>query len=257
MGAGHDHNGTIGSPAGNAASRIHRLDARAKLLGLTGVTVVAVSAPLSAWPVWVACAAVLVAVAVAARVPAGLIWRRARIIAPVIVAATIFIPFARAGEPAFAVGPFTASVEGLEILVAALAKAAIGTVSAILLMATTGVPALIRGLEAMRVPRVLTLTAAFMYRYLFVVAEELARMRAALASRGFRPRHLLAIAPLGRMTGAMFLRTYGRGERVYLAMAARGYTGRMLALEVPRLTTADAAFVGAIVLLLAPLRVMA
>ena len=37
--------------AGDPASPVHRLDPRAKLLGLTGVTIVAVSAPLRAWPV--------------------------------------------------------------------------------------------------------------------------------------------------------------------------------------------------------------
>ena len=40
-------------------SAVHALDPRAKLAGLFGVTVVAVSAPIDAWPVWVACAAVL------------------------------------------------------------------------------------------------------------------------------------------------------------------------------------------------------
>ena len=37
-------------------------------------------------------------------------------------------------------------------------------------------------------PRLLMLIAAFMYRYLFVIVEEVGRMRAALAARGYRPR---------------------------------------------------------------------
>ncbi len=42
--------------AGDPASPVHRLDPRAKLLGLASVTLVAVSTPLRAWPAFVACA---------------------------------------------------------------------------------------------------------------------------------------------------------------------------------------------------------
>ena len=63
--------------------------------------------------------------------------------------------------------------------------------SAVLLGATTTLPHVLRGLEALRVPRLFMLIAAFMYRYLFVIVEEARRMRAALAARGYRPRHAL------------------------------------------------------------------
>ena len=57
MSGSHDHTG--GGPAGDLRSPVHRLDPRAKILGLVAVTVVAVSTPISAWVVWVGCAAVL------------------------------------------------------------------------------------------------------------------------------------------------------------------------------------------------------
>jgi cobalt/nickel transport system permease protein len=243
-----------GAPAGDPASAVHRLDPRAKIVGLLGVTVVGVSTPLSAWPVWIGCAAVLASVAALARVPPGVVWRRARVVLPLVVFVAAFVPFVRGGDEAFSIGPLSVSAEGLAVLAAVSAKAAIGTVSAVLLTATTSVPAVIRGLEAMRVPRLLTLIAAFMYRYLFVVADELRRMRSALAARAYRPRSLLGAGALGRMTTALFLRSYARGERVYLAMAARGYTGTMPRIEPLRLARADAVFVGLIVAALLPLR---
>jgi cobalt/nickel transport system permease protein len=116
------------------------------------------------------------------------------------------------------------------------------------------VPSIIRGLEAMRVPRLLILVATFMYRYLFVIAGELGRMRSALAARAYRPRHLLAIRPLGRMVAALFLRSYSRGERVYTAMLARGFTGEMPRLEPLRLGRPDAVFVALVAIALIPLR---
>ena len=56
-------------------------------------------------------------------------------------------------------------------------------------------------------------------------------MRAALAARGYRPRHALQAAAIGRVATALFLRTYERGERVHLAMLARGYAGAMPRLD--------------------------
>ena len=240
--------------AGDLAGPVHRLDPRAKILGLTTVTLVAVSAPIAAWPVHVACAVVLVAVAAAARISARTVWRRARIVLPPVLFVTAFVPFFRAGGAAYSLGPLTVSEAGLEVLAAVAAKAAIGTVSAVLLGATTSFPAVLRGLDALRVPRAFTLIAAFMYRYLFVIAEEAQRMRTALSARAYAPRHVLQAAPIGRAATALFLRSHGRGERVHRAMLARGYAGTMPELAPLRLRAGDAAFVIGIAVLLVGVR---
>jgi cobalt/nickel transport system permease protein len=52
-------------------------------------------------------------------------------------------------------------------------------------------------------------------------------MRVARASRGFSSRSVRAWPALAASTGALFIRSYERGERVHLAMLARGYDGRM------------------------------
>ncbi len=216
-------------PAASPATRSARsidFDPRSKIVGFFAITLIAVSTPLPAWPVWVACGMALVLAAAVARVSARDVARRARVVLPLVVFVGVFVPFFRDGREAFPIGPLSVSFEGLRVLAEVTAKATIGTVSAVLLGLTTTVPAVIRGLEVMRVPRLLTLIAAFMYRYLFVIGDELRRMRSALAARGYRPRHLFAVAALGRMATALFLRSYSRGERVYLAMLARGYTGR-------------------------------
>jgi cobalt/nickel transport system permease protein len=243
--------------AGDAASPVHRLDPRAKIVGLIAITLTAVSTPVGAWPVFVACALVLAAVTSLARVRVRDIWRRARFVLPIVLLAALLIPLCRTGGESYSLGPLTLHEDGLETFAAVAAKATIGTVAAVLLGATTTFPAVLRGLEAMRVPRLLVLIAAFMYRYLFVIVEEVGRMRAALAARGYQPRNALHAGALGRVATALFLRTYSRGERVYIAMLARGYNGRM-----PRVTPlvfgrADVAFVAAVLTVLVPLRVAA
>ncbi|MEZ5077532.1 MAG: cobalt ECF transporter T component CbiQ [Solirubrobacterales bacterium] len=251
------HSLALVAPAGDAGSPVHELDPRAKIVGLVAIVLIAVTTPLSAWPVYVACLALLAAVAMVGRVPPAEAWRRLRFLLPVVLLAAVFLPFARPGGVAHAVGPLNVHQAGLETAAAAVAKATIGTLAAVMLAATTGFPQVLRGLEAMRAPRLLVTIAAFMYRYLFVIAEELGRMRAALVSRGYDPRNALHAAALGRVATASFLRTHARGERVYRAMLARGYAGSMPRGRPLALGWADAAFVVLVLAALVPLRVAA
>jgi cobalt/nickel transport system permease protein len=241
--------------AGDRASPIHRLDPRAKIVAFTVVTVIAVSVPLSAWPVWVACAAVLAAAAAVAGVGPGEIWRRARFLLPLVLAVAVVVPLVRDGGASWQLGPLVVHEAGLGVFAAVAAKTTIGLASAILLTSTTGFAAIVSGLDAMRAPRLLTLIAGLMYRYLFVIGDEVRRMRQALAARAYRPRSLLGAGALGRLVAALFLRSYSRGERVHVAMLARGYSGRMPQLEPLALERADVVFATSIVAGLLALRV--
>lgn len=232
--------------AGDPASAVHRLDARAKLLGLAGLTVVAATSPASAWPLLPGCAALLAAVAVGARVPARVLWRRALVILPLVVLAAASLPFVRHGGAEYRLGPLAVSETGLAVFGAAVGKAAVGTLSAILLAATTTVPAALDALRRLHAPPLLVAIAGVMWRYVFVLAGELSRMRNALAARGHRPRHLLHGAATGRLATALFLRAHARGERVHVAMAARGWRGVPLAPAGAALRRADVAFVAAL-----------
>jgi cobalt/nickel transport system permease protein len=240
---------------GKTASPVHRLDPRAKVVGLLGVTVVAVTTPLSAWPVYLACATALAGVAALAGVGPRTIWRRGRFVIPLVLFVAVFLPFVRGGEQV-ELGPLSVSAAGLAAFAAVSVKAVLGTVSAILLGATTTFPSTLRALEALRLPRLLVLIAGFVYRYLFVVVDEVQRMRAALAARGYRPRSALQAGAVGRVATALFLRTHSRGERVYLAMLSRGYAGSVPMLDRLRFRAADVVFVATIAALVLPIRIV-
>jgi cobalt/nickel transport system permease protein len=241
--------------AGNTARPVHRLDPRAKVVGLLGLTVVAVTTPLRAWPVYVACGVVLAVVAAVAGIGPRTLWRRIRFLIPLVLFVAVFLPFVRGGEQV-ELGPLSLSQAGLEAFAAVSLKAVLGTVSAILLGATTTFPSTLRALESLRVPRLFVLIAGFVYRYLFVVVDEVQRMRAALAARGYHPRSALQAAAVGRVATALFLRTHARGERVYLAMLSRGYTGSVPALDALRFRAADAVFVASLAVLILPVRIL-
>jgi len=220
------------------------------------VTLVAVSTPLERWPVWIACLAVLVAVAAVGRIGPTTLWRRGRVVLLLVLLVALLLPVVRTGGAQWALGPLTLHEAGLTVLATVGAKALLGTLSAVLLGATTTFPAVLRALAALRVPRLFVLIAAFMYRYLFVLVEEVGRLRAGAAARGYRPRTVLGAAALGRLAAALFLRTYGRGERVHRAMLARGYAGEMPTARPLVLARADVLFLAAILAGLLPLRLL-
>jgi cobalt/nickel transport system permease protein len=66
-----------------------------------------------------------------------------------------------------------------------------------------------------------------MIRYGDVITDEMRRMRIARESRGFEARGVRHWGVLAKSAGALFIRSYERGERVHLAMVSRGYAGSM------------------------------
>jgi cobalt/nickel transport system permease protein len=67
--------------------------------------------------------------------------------------------------------------------------------------------------------------ASFMLRYVNVVNDEMERMKVARESRGFEATGIKHWKVLATAAGALFIRSYERGERVHLAMLSRGYNG--------------------------------
>lgn len=206
-------------------SRAHQLAPEAKILAALGFVIsVAVTPRQAVWAFGVYTATVL-ALAVWSRVPIRFLAFRLTAVLPFIVVALI-IPFVASGEQT-AVAGMRLSVEGLWGAWNIIAKTILGASVSILLTATTEIPEIIRGLGLLRVPALFTGIATFMIRYLELVADELARVRVAMTSRGYDPRWLHQARPIAVSAGAMFVRSYERGERVHAAMLARGFDGEM------------------------------
>ncbi|MEF2162544.1 energy-coupling factor transporter transmembrane component T, partial [Pseudomonas aeruginosa] len=106
-------------------------------------------------------------------------------------------------------------------------KGTLGVLASLTLAATTEPVDILAGLERLRVPDLLVQIMGFMVRYLDVVTDDLGRQLTAMRSRGFDPRSPRHWPALGRSLGALFIRSYERGERVHLAMLSRGYTGKL------------------------------
>jgi cobalt/nickel transport system permease protein len=220
MGAGHAH-----ALYRAGSTPLHRLPPQCKLLAVFLFVLVVVATPREQFWAFAVYALVLVGVAALGRVPAGFVLRRLVIEIPFVLFA-LSLPFFAQGERVDVAG-LSLSESGLLASFNILAKATLGATATILLGATTEVRALLRGLEKLRLPRSFVAIATFMIRYADVIAGEMQRMKVARASRGYDPRSLLQARALAASAGALFLRSYERGERVYLAMVSRGYTGQL------------------------------
>jgi cobalt/nickel transport system permease protein len=207
------------------SSPVHRLAPEAKIVAAVGFTVAVVSTPREALWAFGAYAGLVGLVAAAARVPPGWLARRAAIELP-FVALAFVLPFLGGGERVVWAG-LSLSVDGLLGGWNILAKATLGLLASLLLVGTTTVRDLILGLDRLRCPPSFTQIATFMLRYLDVLVGEARRMRVARVARGDDPRYLWQMRGFAAGLGALFLRAYERGERVWLAMRARGWQGRM------------------------------
>ncbi len=215
-------------------SPVHMLAPEAKVAALLVFVLAVVVTPREAMWAFGVHAFLLLAVIVFAELPIGFVLRRMTIEIP-FVAFALFLPFL-GGGPQTAVFGIGLSVEGLWGAWNILAKATLGVGASVTLIATTEIPDLLHGFSRLRVPRLFVAIAGFMVRYIDVVAGELQRTRTAMTARGHDPRWLWQAAPLATAAGALFVRSYERGERVHQAMVARGYDGRMPTIDTRQAT---------------------
>lgn len=235
-------------------SPIHRLDPRSKLVATLAFIIAVVLTPSGSWLVYGLYLVIIATLIALSRVPPTYILKRSLVIIPFVLLVAIFIPFFKEGEVAGSYNLWLWQVSvthsGLQILWNILAKAWLSILSLILLTSTTKFKSLLKGLEQLRMPRVIVMLLSFMYRYIFLLTDEVMRMMQARDSRSFGSRRMRQIRTIGNMIGTLFIRSYERGERVYAAMMARGFDGHSRTLERLHFSRVDAYFIACLSLAL-------
>lgn len=204
---------------------VHALDPHVKIVAMVAFIVVGVVTPIAWWPAFVAYGVLVLSVILLAQLPLRIVFSRALIEVPFVLFAVLMPIFGR-GERVEVLW-FSLSKAGLESGASIVAKGTLGVLCAVCLSATTPAREILRGLERLRMPSLLVQIISFMIRYVNVVSDEMSRMAVARASRGFEATGVRSWRFLGQVAGALFIRSYERGERVYLAMLSRGYTGSL------------------------------
>ena len=190
---------------------------------------VSVSTPITRWPAFVAFFLLLVAAALASKIPLLLLFKRALIEIPFIFFA-ILMPFFGTGEK-FEIAGIELYREGLLAGTSIVVKGTLGVLAAVILSTTTTAREILRGLERLKLPAVMVQIASFMLRYVNVISDEMERMKVARESRGFVATGIKHWKVLATSAAALFIRSYERGERVNLAMLSRGFDGNLPSLD--------------------------
>ena len=95
----------------------------------------------------------------------------------------------------------------------------------IVLTAVTTTIELIYGLQKLKLPQIIIAIISFDIRYIDVFIDEFKRVRISMRSRGYQEKGIKGLIPIAYASGAMLIRGYERGERVYLSMISRGFNG--------------------------------
>jgi cobalt/nickel transport system permease protein len=111
---------------------------------------------------------------------------------------------------------------------------------ALTLLATAPLNVTLAAAGRLGVPRLLVHLTLLTYRYVFLLLDELNRLRIALRVRGFRNAMTAhAYRTVGQVTGTLLVRGADRADRVAQAMRCRGFDGHFRTAATFRTTPAD------------------
>lgn len=204
---------------------IHNLAPHVKIIGAFSFLLIAVLTPANNYPSFAGYFILIAGLIFISEIGFTTALRRMVVEIPFVLFA-ILMPFL-GRAPYIEFGGLTFSQPGLIAGVAILIKSSIGVLISILLSSTTSVREILHGLAHLKVPPLLINIATFMLRYSAVVTDELNRMKTARESRGFVAKGPKDWKVVAQAAGALFIRSYERGERVHLAMLSRGFSGEM------------------------------
>jgi len=203
--------------------------------------------PDGAWAVYILLFTIILAVEIISELGVTFVLKRSALAAPFVLAALPVI-FTLEGSALFSFSLFSWQVTlfqpGVVRFASIALKSWVSVQAAIVLATSTTFPDLQIAMRALRVPRLLVAIFGLMWRYLFVLADEVLRMtraRAARSGHSDQPEHkpggglTWRARVAGGMAGSLFLRAIERSDRIYMAMVARGYDGEMRTAPLPKL----------------------
>ena len=223
-------------------SLMHRLDPQVKVVLTLSFIVSNVLLRDGAWIAFGAAWLVLLVSNRAAHFSFGYLFKRSFIALPFALAAiTVIFVQPGAALASWSWGGRTINITDAGVIrfASIVIRSWLSVQAAILLTATTQFPDLMHALRHLKVPAILIAIISFMYRYLFVLADEALRLMRAREARSARlvadGKHggtvLWRAKVTGSMVGQLFVRSFDRSDKVYNAMLARGYRGQLLTMN--------------------------
>lgn len=223
-------------------SFVNLLDPRIKVISFIGLILCIVFTGRSAYLTFNLYAILIAVLILLSGIPPIFIFRRSLVIIPFVIMVSFFILFKKDN--------------GLLIFRNIVIKSYLCILCMILLVSSTKFADLLKSLEQLKVPEIIVMIISFMYRYIFVVQDEIEHMGRARQSRSCGRRPWYNTTALANTLGVLFIKSYERAEAVYLAMCARGFSGSVKTIDEFQIKAADLAFLFTIVLLLIGIRIL-
>ncbi|MCX5656999.1 MAG: cobalt ECF transporter T component CbiQ [Candidatus Omnitrophica bacterium] len=231
----------------NKNSLIQNLDPMVKIIGLFLFIFFIIFTRPNSFVTFGLYGVLIITLTLFSKIPVNFVIKRSLIIIPFVLLVSLFIPFMNKSELSrgYSSGTLKLNIsrDGLLIFWNILAKSYLSILCMILLAASTNFSKLLKAFEKLGIPKIITMILSFMYRYIFVVQDELMKMREAKESRSVGGSRWFHIKTLANMVGVLFIRTYERGESVYLAMCARGFEGSIKIVDSFQLKRRDFSFI--------------
>jgi cobalt/nickel transport system permease protein len=224
-------------------SPIHSLDCRLKLIFSLALILCTSWLPAGSWAAYIFLFSILLTLTVLANIDLAYLLKRSILFLPFLLAALPII-FKGSGIAiaSFSIGDLDVRIsqEGLLRFISLGVKSWLSVSAAIMLASTTSYTELLQAMRSLKIPQLLVAVFGLMWRYLYLMVEEVDRLaRARLSRSGSDPasqyhsggRLGWRARVTGAMAGNLFIRSLERSERVYQAMLSRGYDGEIRTLE--------------------------
>ena len=178
-----------------------------------------------------------------AHLPVVALIKRCMIIIPFVFLIALSVPFMKQGVPVLTFNvltiPVSVTQEGLEMFAGVIIKAFLSILVMSVLISTSHFTDLLKAFQRLKVPDIIITILSFMYRYIFVLIDELHKMKIAKESRTVGRNILFQWKAFAHMLGVLFVRSYERSESVYCAMCARGFQGHIVTINESAITFRD------------------
>jgi cobalt/nickel transport system permease protein len=228
----------------------HELAPHTRVLCAVGMVFAIALTPNGRWWTWGIYGVAVLSLILASRVTLPVLLHRVAVEFVFIGVVILGTLFRDGGEVYWSWGIFRVTSEGLAALGSVALKALLSLLTVNVLVLTTSIADLLRAFVTLKMPPLLVAIIASMVRYIALLVDEFTSMRRAALSRNLMGSPNWQRLVVGNMIGALFIRTFDRGERIYQAMLSRGYTGLLPAIDTPKTRSIDVIFVISVVLLI-------
>lgn len=122
--------------------------------------------------------------------------------------------------------------EGLQYGAILVARVLAGVSLILMLSLSTSIDRLLKALAWFRLPSTFVEIGLLIYRYIFVLGDELINVQNAQRTRLAYQNWTQSMRSLSMLSATVILRAYDRAERVFTAMTVRGYTGKPVVINL-------------------------